>query len=252
MTAFAWLARTSASEPGAKRTRPLETSCRRVTHPKRTCPSPRHRPAPARSELRRDGAFRALEQHCDATGMKHVESARLELRAEQFSDDTRGVVGLDDERSGRLRQRMELEACSRDEGETPRGATHETCQVVPRDVLHDLPPALAIVPSASTSVAPSTRSRGAPKRWRSGPERFCARSAPIVGSPGGSSESRCPLAARSARSSESRTPASTVHVRSPGSCSRIWFSPAAVRSSPIRSRRPSACAAASAARPPRD
>ena len=42
-------------------------------------------------------------------------------------------------------------------------------------------PAFAIVPSASTRVTPSTRSRGAPKRWRSGPERFAARQAPIVG-----------------------------------------------------------------------
>src|SRR5918994_1814363 len=117
----------------------------------------------------------------------------------------------------------------------------------PATFLTTLPPALAIVPSASTTVAPRTRSRGAPKRWRSGPETLRARSAPIVGSPGGSRESRCPAAARTARSSLSRTPASTVHVRSPGSCSRTRSRSSAVRSSPIRSRRPSACAAASAA-----
>src|SRR4029079_9397303 len=62
-----------------------------------------------------------------------------------------------------------------------------------------------------------------------------------------SSERRCPLVARADCSSESRTPASTVQVRSPGSCSRIRSSPPVVRSAPIRSRRPSACAAARAA-----
>ena len=60
-----------------------------------------------------------------------------------------------------------------------------------------------------------------PKRWRSGPERSSSRQSPSVGSPGGSSERRCPCSPSAACSSESRRPASTMHVRSPGSCSRI-------------------------------
>src|SRR5262245_50134646 len=110
-----------------------------------------------------------------------------------------------------------------------------------------LPPALAIVPSPRTRVAPRTRSRGAPKRCRSGPEALRASSPPIVGSPGGSSERRCPVAPRAARRSDTRTPDSTVHVRSPGSCSRIRVSPSVVRSTPIRRRPRCAYAPASAA-----
>ena len=140
MTASAWLASTSASEPGAKWTRPFEASCRRrdssQTDVSFSSPPTSRLRGP---NLRRDSALRALEQHCDATRMKHVERARLELRAEQSPDDTRGVVRLDDERSGRLRQRVELEACSRDEGESPLGAAHEAREVVAGDVLHDLP-----------------------------------------------------------------------------------------------------------------
>ena len=50
------------------------------------------------------------------------------------------------------------------------------------------------MPSGSTTVTPITRSRIVPNRWRSGPERSSSRHSASVGSPGGSSESRCPCA----------------------------------------------------------
>src|SRR5690348_13716461 len=60
-----------------------------------------------------------------------------------------------------------------------------------------------------------------PNRWASGPDRSSSRHSASVGSPGGSSEKRCPRAASSAFSAASRSPPPTTQVRSPGSYSRM-------------------------------
>ena len=56
-------------------------------------------------------------------------------------------------------------------------------------------------PAAST-VTPITRSRIVPKRWRSGPDRSSTRHSASVGSPGGSSDRRCPCSASAACSAD--------------------------------------------------
>ena len=83
-------------------------------------------------------------------------------------------------------------------------------------------------------MTPITRSRIVPNRWRSGPERSSSRHSASVGSPGGSSESRCPCGARRAWRADSRRPPSTMHVRSPGSCSTIPGSESLGMSRPAR------------------
>src|SRR5581483_4460130 len=118
----------------------------------------------------------------------------------------------------------------------------------PATFLTTLPPELAIVPSASTTVTPITRSRAAPKRWRSGPDRSAARHAPIVGLPGGSSASRWPAAASRSFRSRIRTPASTIAVRSPASCSSTWSSRAVETTTSPPSRSIETCRPSAAAR----
>ena len=94
--------------------------------PRATCPdSSPPTDACAAPNLRRDSALRPFEQHCDAARMQDVERARLQLRAKEARRDIGDFVGLDDERSGRLRQRVQPEACSHDEGQPSLGAADE-------------------------------------------------------------------------------------------------------------------------------
>src|SRR3954452_3623523 len=95
-------------------------------------------------------------------------------------------------------------------------------------------PARATVPSASATCTPSTRSRAAWNRWRSGPLSPVATSPPIVPPPGASTASIWPAAAKVSCARATVTPACTTAVRAPTLCSRIW-------SSPFMSSAPSAC-----------
>src|SRR3954465_12328490 len=122
-------------------------------------------------------------------------------------------------------------------------------------------PARATVPSGSATCTPSTRSRTAWYRWRSGPLSAVAISPPIVPPPGGSTASICPALAKASCARATGTPASTIAVRSPSLCSTMASRPS-VDSSPsasarrphgrvpaprMRSRRPSRSASCSAA-----
>ena len=87
-------------------------------------------------------------------------------------------------------------------------------------------------------VTPITRSRIAPKRCRSGPERSSSRHSPSVGSPGGSSASIWPCGASA--SCSSRQPHAAPRrctVRSPGSCSTIPRSEALGKPGPLQRMR---------------
>src|SRR3954468_15373288 len=122
-------------------------------------------------------------------------------------------------------------------------------------------PARATVPSGSATCTPSTRSRTAWYRWRSGPLSAVAISPPIVPPPGGSTASICPALANASCARATGTPVCTIAVRSPSLCSTIASRPS-VDSSPsasagrpqrrdpvprMRSRRPSRSASCSAA-----
>src|SRR3954471_21437300 len=122
-------------------------------------------------------------------------------------------------------------------------------------------PARATVPSGSATCTPSTRSRTAWYRWRSGPLSAGAISPPIVPPPGGSTASICPALANASCARATGTPVCTIAVRSPCLCSTIASRPS-VASSPsasagrpqrrdpvprMRSRRPSRSASCSAA-----
>ena len=76
--------------------------------------------------------------------------------------------------------------------------------------LMTLPPARAIVPSDSTTVTPTTRSRTPPYLWRSGPESLVATIPPIVAPP---SPPRSPRRRR-------RRPMATMAGRAPASVRR--------------------------------
>ena len=203
--------------PGARATRPRprrrpprrrRARARPRAAPRPRAPSPRRAPRPAR-----DGGGRARSAGAASGGARATTA--------------RGVVGLDDERPRRLRQRVQPEARARDQREASRASRRRAARGRSRRrSSRPCRPRSRSSRRASTSVTPRTRSRGAPKRCRSGPESSSASSAPTVGSPGGSSESRWPCCARARRcSADSRMPASTVHVRSPGSCSRIRSRP---------------------------
>ena len=89
------------------------------------------------------------------------------------------------------------------------------------------PPDRASVPSAPTTLMPITQSRAVPNPCRSGPDAFAASTpATVPASPhGGSSGRNCPSRDSSACTTASGTPASTVSVRSAGSCSTMRSSP---------------------------
>src|SRR4051812_1720672 len=87
-------------------------------------------------------------------------------------------------------------------------------------------PARATVPSGSATCTPSTRSRTAWYRWRSGPLSAVAISPPIVPPPGGSTASICPAPANASCARATGTPACTIAVRSPSLCSTIASRPA--------------------------
>ena len=82
----------------------------------------------------------------------------------------------------------------------------------PATVFTTLPPPLARMPSARTTLTPMIRSRTEPKRVRSGPNEFAATIPPSVALSGcgGSSASRCPCLASSCWSPSSVTPHSTM------------------------------------------
>src|SRR3954454_11237419 len=122
-------------------------------------------------------------------------------------------------------------------------------------------PARATVPSGSATCPPSTRSRTAWWRWRSGPLSPVATSPPTVPPPGASTASIWPSAANASRAFASVTPACTTAVRSPTLCSTIASRPSVDSSSSasagrphgrvpaprMRSRRPARSASCSAA-----
>src|SRR3954470_13948903 len=90
-----------------------------------------------------------------------------------------------------------------------------------------LPPDLTTLPSGSATLTPRTRSRGPPKRERSGPESALATRPPMVAPrSGGSRASIWPSEANTSWAAASGTPASSTAVRSPALCSTIRSTPA--------------------------
>ena len=144
------------------------------------------------AQLILDAGVPALEEHCDAPGMEDVERARLHVGAHQRSDDDRSFVRLDYERPCRRWDRVKSERHAYDQREQAPGAADELAEVVAGDVLDHL--ATGVRNGAVRKYQRHAEDEVArrPNRWRSGPERLLARHAPIVGSPGGSSDSRCP------------------------------------------------------------
>ena len=132
--------------------------------------------------------------------------------------------------------------------ELPLRAAHELPEVVAGDVLHDL-----AARARDRSVTEHERDAedevaGCPEAVgeRAGQAPRQARADRRIS--GRVERETLPAPARAAAcSADRRIPASTVHVRSPASCSRTRSRPAVERSSPIRSGRRSALAAESIA-----
>ena len=160
-----------------RRSRSPPTSARAAS----SCSSHRRRRSPRRGPRHGPGGARR---------------ARSAASCERSSARDRGrrVVRLGDERAGAGGNRVEAQADTRAiSASRPARAADELAEVVAGDVLDDL--AAGVRDGAvgeHERDAEHEIAWGAPKRWRSGPERFFARQAPIVGSPGGSSDSRCP------------------------------------------------------------
>ncbi len=115
-------------------------------------------------ELDGDRPLGALEEHGDATRMQHVEGARLQLRGGERARNSRRLTRLRDKRpvaGGRGWRRRQTRAMN---ASRPREPQTSLPRSYPATFFTTLPPAFAIVPSASTSVTPSTRSRTEPKR----------------------------------------------------------------------------------------
>ena len=205
-TASGSSARTRRELPGAKRTRPRAPACR----PRDSS----HTSASglgASDERARGGE---LCLHCALASPRRArrrarDAGRRARSAGAASEGAArrpgGVVGLDHERSRGLRQRMQAEARARDEREASRASRRR----------------------AGRGRSPRRSSRPSRRRWRSsrprarasrrGRDRAARRSdggagrrgssassAPTVGSPGGSSESRWPC--RPERRVEDRQP----------------------------------------------
>ena len=147
--------------------------------------------------------------------MQDVQRARLQLRVDERGDDTGNVVGLDDDRGRRGRQRVQAQRDPSDQRERALRAAHELPEVVAGDVLHDLATRARdravseYQGDAEDEVA--RRAEAVPERpgevrGEAGADRRVARRI---------ERSRCPASASAAWSADSRIPASTTHVRSP-------------------------------------
>ena len=184
----------SASRPRAAPWRARDSS-----HTRRRSPRAPPTSAAAPSSCAATAALAALEQHRHPAGAEDVERARHELRAEQRRDGRAASASsrLDDERARGRGQRVEPEARrARSSASRPARAADELAEVVAGDVLHDLAAGVR-----DRAVGEHERdaehevARRAEAVARAGRRGSPARQAPIVGSPGGSSESRWPCSA---------------------------------------------------------
>ena len=226
--------------PGAPVLRPVRRGRRRAClrpRPGALAPASRQRrPGPpderARSlRLLLDGGWAALHEERHDPGMQDVQAlgCSCEWTSAATTSGTSSVsTTIVVVAAGRVQAQRGRRACppSRTRASRGRSRRHSSRPCHPRS--RPCRP--------GTRVTPRTRSRGAPKRCRSGPERFAARQAPIVGSPGGSSAAAAGPAS-AAWSTDSRIPASTTHV-----VARLVLedrsSPSVVKSAPIRTGRP--------------
>ena len=180
---------------------------RRARAPRRAAPRPRA-PPPSKSTATRPGwrTSSALGWSCDRRSSRTTPA---------------GSVALDDEGRGRGGQGVEPQRDPGDQGEAPLRPADELAEVVARDVLHDLPAGARDRPVAEHERHAEDEVARRPEAVRERPreppcearaDRGIARRV-----------EREPLTAggERVRSAESRMPASTVHVRSPASCSRI-------------------------------
>ena len=218
---------------------------RRPRRPRRAPAPPRAAPATAARHPSKSTATRP--------GWRTSSALGCELRASSAPATDAGVVGLDDERARRLRERVEAEARrARSARAVPREPQTSSAEVVARDVLHDL--ARRRSRSSRRRARASRRGRGRAAR-RSGVAAGRRRSSRAArrssGRRAGRARGAGPCRASAALSSDSRTPASTVQVRSPASCSRIAVEPvgrqvvADANRLPVRPSRPRSSAEAS-------
>ena len=221
----------------------------RATRPRLAAPPPRRRRGRAARELRLDRARRSLEEHRDAPRVEDVERARLRAGSEGAARrrPPASSVSTTSVRVGASAAGAAGSSRGRSARAVPREPQTSLREVVAGDVLHDLAAGAGDRAvreherDAEDEVA--RRAEAVPQRARRG---SVASSAPTVGSPGGSSESRCPCSAEAPRAASraARRPRRCRSGRRPRARGRGRARRSSA-SSPIRdASRPSACAAA--------
>ena len=129
----------SARSPGAKRTRPVAAAWR-SRDSSHTAVSASAPPTSAARVATCAATARSDPSNSTATrpGWRTSSALGWSCEPSRRAATPRRVLGLDDERPRRLRQRVQPEARARDERETSLGAAHESREVVAGDVLDDL------------------------------------------------------------------------------------------------------------------